>query len=81
MGHEVSEETKRKIGENSAKRCKGAGNPRARRVLCIEDNIIFGTITECSQYYGHSRRWANDVIKAGYSKMLNKHFKILDKGN
>ena len=77
IGHEVSEETRRKIGENSAQRCKGAGNPRARRVLCVEDNIIFGTITECGQYYGHSRRWANDVVKAGYSKTLNKHFKLL----
>lgn len=79
MGHEVSEETRRKLGEKSAQRCKGAGNPRARRVLCIEDNIIFGTITECGQYYGHSRRWANDVVKAGYSKTLNKHFKLLEK--
>jgi hypothetical protein len=79
MGHEVSDETRRKIGENSALRCNGAGNPRARRVLCIEDNIIFGTITECGQYYGHSRRWANDTVKAGYSKTLNKHFKFLEK--
>lgn len=79
MGHEVSEETRRKIGANSAKRCKGSGNPRARRVLCIEDNIIFGTITECGQYYGHSRRWANDIVKAGYSKTLDKHFKLLPK--
>lgn len=79
IGHEVLDETKRKIGEKSAERCKGAGNPRARRVLCVEDNIIFGTITECGQYYGHSRRWANDVVKAGYSKTLNKHFKIIEK--
>ena len=79
LGHAVSEETRRKIGEKSAQRCKGAGNPRARRVLCVEDNIIFGTITECGSYYGHSRRWANDVVKSGYSKKLDKHFKLLDK--
>ena len=79
MGHEVSEETRRKLSEKSAQRCKGAGNPRARRVLCIEDNIIFSTITECGQYYGHSRRWATDTVKAGYSKTLNKHFKLLEK--
>lgn len=79
LGHKVSEETRRKIGENSAARCKGAGNPRARKVLCIEDNIVFGTISEMGDYFGHSRNWATRILKAGYSKEFNKHFKFLDK--
>jgi len=47
LRREVSEETKQKI----SKATKGANNPRAKTVLCIETNEIFTTVKEASQKY------------------------------
>lgn len=76
MGHPVSEETKRKIGEKSKGRISGGKNPKAKKIRCVEDNVVFSTLSECGSYYNLSRTQMTNVAKTGYSKEINKHFII-----
>ena len=77
-GHEVSEETKQKIREKTVARgdfVNGA-NPKAKKIRCIEDNIVFGTLKECAQYYDIPRYLMTEIAKNGYYEKIDKHFKV-----
>ena len=46
LGRKLSDETKKKISE----RTKGANNPRAKKVLCINTGQIFSTAKEAAEW-------------------------------
>lgn len=48
-GKHHSEETKKKIGENSRIHNSGAGNPRARKIFCVSNNTLYNTVKEFAQ--------------------------------
>lgn len=77
-GHEVSEETRQKIKEKTVARgafINGA-NPKAKKIRCIEDNIVFDTLKECAQYYNIPRYLMTRIAKNGYYEKIDKHFKV-----
>lgn len=51
VGTTLSEETKRKIGEQEL----GANNPRARRVICLETMKVYDTITQAQKETGATK--------------------------
>ena len=55
IGHVVSEETKKKIGEKTKLRTQGEMNPNARKVKILEINKEFGTISDCAKFIGVNR--------------------------
>ncbi len=80
-GHAVSEETKQKISQTRKLNGKSAGgnNVKAKTIFCIEDNLLFTTLTACANYYNLSRYIMTEIAKTGYYTPLDKHFKILNK--
>ena len=77
IGHEVSEETRKKLAAAGSRRFSGGGNPKAKRVLCVEDGLVFETLTECGAYYGQARHKMTKIAKNGYSAELDKTFRII----
>lgn len=51
LGTKLSEERKRKIGERE----KGANNPRARRVICLETLKVYDTINQAREETGATK--------------------------
>ena len=50
-GKHHSEEERIKISESlKGKKC-GENSPRARKIICLNDNKIFNTLKECTEYY------------------------------
>ena len=45
--------------------------PNARKVRCVEDNLTFDTVNECSKYYG--------VSASAISQVCNKRFRVKGK--
>ena len=70
-GSHFSDETRRKMSENHADFSKGK-HPRAKKVICVETEQIFETITEAAKYANISRSCIRDVcenrqdMSAGY---------------
>ena len=79
IGHEVSEETRRKLSKAAAGRFSGGRNPKAKHIFCIEDNLTFNTLAECANYYNLARYKMTAIAKSGYSNELQKTFKILER--
>lgn len=74
-GKHHSTETKEKIGRTRLERGigKGANNPSARKVIC--DNMIFGCIKECANYYNTNYSTFKCYING--SRPMPKKFKDL----
>lgn len=76
LGHEVSEETKIKIGQKTKERNDLFGNPNSRKVYCIEDNLMFDSRKQCAEYYNiTTNKLLSSIRNAdGFCKELGKHF-------
>lgn len=83
MGHAVSDETKKKISEKSKINSGfiGGRNPKAKQIICIEDNITFETLKDCAEYYNIPRYKMTSIAKDGFYDILNKHFIIKNNCN
>ena len=64
-----TEESKRKMSENSK---------RKKRVLCIETNIIYNTITKCSECMNISKTSISYVCNGKLKTAKGYHFKFID---
>ena len=64
FGKTHSDETKRKISETLKERgcCKGANNPSAKSVICIETGEVFNTMKDACAWCG--LKYATTIIKA-----------------
>lgn len=49
-----------------------------KQVLCIEDNIMFDSITTASKYYHVSKSTLSGHINGHQKSCANRHFKIID---
>ena len=49
-GHKCSDETKKKIGDKTRLRTQGSDNPNAKKVIIVELEKEFGTISECCKF-------------------------------
>ena len=58
-GKKISEEQKRKISESKKGKHKGAENHRAKKIKCIELNIIFDCKADANEYLGKPRTRSN----------------------
>ena len=77
MGHAVSEETRRKIGEKTKERVQGGMNPRAVKVKIIEIDRIFDTISECASFLGVNRCTIKNNQKGNFSYVKGYTIEIL----
>lgn len=59
-GKKHTEDTRKKISECAKKNFKHAGNPRAKKIICIETNEIFDCITLAAGKYGINRGHINN---------------------
>lgn len=59
-GLKHTNETKRKLSDLAKKNFKYAGNPRAKKVKCIETNEVFDCITLAAEKYGLNRGHINN---------------------
>lgn len=41
---------------------RGGNNPKRRKVKCINDGLVFNSITECANYYKKGRTTINNVL-------------------
>jgi hypothetical protein len=55
----------------------GRNAHRTKKVVCIEDNTVFNSISDCAVYYNVTKSCIADVCKSNsyFSKKLKKHFK------
>jgi hypothetical protein len=53
-GKVFSEEHRRHISESKIGTQSGKNNPRARKVLCVEAQVVFDTIKEAGEFIGGS---------------------------
>lgn len=74
-GSHFSDETREKMSKNHAD-FRGGKHPRAKRVLCIETNIIYATITEASNDVGVSRSCIRDVCNGKQDMSAGYHWKF-----
>lgn len=68
IGKQHSEDTKRKIGEKS----KGRNNTNNKKVLLVEDNIIFNSGRECATYLGVSFQMVSAVLTGNKRTVKSK---------
>lgn len=66
-------ELNRKINSENRKLRTGAQNPRSKKILCVEDNLIFDSVKQCCEYYHISNLYRYTTTGKIHSK-LNKHF-------
>lgn len=57
---------------------KGKYNPRARKVICLNDNNIFSTVIEAGKNYNISVDGVRKVCKGEYKQMKGKTFMYYD---
>ena len=50
------------LNDRAAEDRTGSGNPKRRKVKCVNDGNIFETITECEKYYNKARTTINRVL-------------------
>lgn len=56
----------------------GSKNPRARRVECIELNMIFDTITEANKYFGVKHSHISSCCSGNRNKALGYHWRYVN---
>lgn len=71
-------ELNRKINSERRKQRTGEKNPRSKKILCVEDNLIFNTVKECCEYYHISNLHRYTQTGKIHTK-LQKHFKYIEK--
>ncbi len=78
-GHVESDETRQKISEKLkiSSAFIGGKNPKAKRIKCIEDDVVFDTLKDCALYYNIPRYLMTEIAKSGEYLPLNKHFEIV----
>lgn len=62
-GKHLSEESKRKISENRKGKYGGGKNPRARKVICIENGFVFDCIIDAAKSINKSSYNLRDHLK------------------
>lgn len=73
-GKHHSLESRRKMSEKRKKvQCNG-DNPRAKAVICLNDNIIHDTIKQCAEYYNICR---DSVMKNCRGMYVNPKYKFM----
>lgn len=76
-GKGFSQETLRKMKENHADFKRGK-HPRARKVVCIETNVVYDTITDAAEAVGISRKCVNDTCLGRQKSAAGYHWKYID---
>ena len=61
-----------------SKRMSELSKKWAKRVVCIEDNIIFESITEGAKYYNVSKHTLSGHLRNKQHTCAGKHFKFVD---
>lgn len=74
-----SEYTKQQMSINHAD-FSGSKNPRARKVICLETNEIFETITDASKKYNINRTCISDCCTGKHKTCKGLHFQYFDNG-
>ena len=72
--HELSEEEDKKRRE----RMHELGILRKKKVVCVEDNIIFDSLADASKYYDISVSTLSGYLHGHQKSCKNKHFKFID---
>lgn len=56
------------------------GNPCKKKIMCIEDNILFNSVIECMQHYNIKYRSTimYSINKGSICKSLRKTFKLIN---
>jgi len=75
---DMTKEEINKILLKSKQGVKGKNNPRARKVICLDDKKIFSTVIETGEYYNISVDGVRRVCKGKYKQMKGKTFKYYD---
>lgn len=76
-GKKLSEECKKKLSEIR----KGLNNPTARAVVCLENGIVYSTITQCAEELGLSTSNITKVCRKKRRATGGYHFKYEEGGN
>lgn len=50
------------LNTRAAEDKSGAGNPRKRKVKCLNDGNIFNTVSECARFYSKGRTTISNVL-------------------
>lgn len=72
-GKHHSEETKARLSIART----GSKNVRAKKVICVETQMIFDTATEAGKFYGVSRTSMSECCLGKIKTVKGKHFKYL----
>lgn len=64
--------------EQHSKRTKESAKQWSKKILCIEDNIVFNSITETAKYYGVSVSTLSGHLHKRQHICAGKHFKFVD---
>ena len=78
-GKHHSEETRNKMSKNHAN-FKGGNHPNSKKIICLQDNLIFNSLSEASKYYGISQATLSSHLVKNFSiiKSIGKTFRYLD---
>lgn len=73
FSHEWSETAKR----NASIRLKELAKEWSKKVICIEDNLTFDTITSAANYYGVKKATLSGHLNGRQKTCKNKHFEFV----
>lgn len=74
----MSKDEINKILLKSKQGINGKYNPRARKVICLNDKRLFSTVIEAGEYYNISVDGVRKVCKGRYKQMKGKTFMYYD---
>lgn len=74
LGHEWTDEERKRV----SKRMQKQADKWRKKILCIEDNLIFNSITDAAKYYGVSVSTLSGHLHNHQHICAGKHFKFVD---
>ena len=76
-GKKRTEEQRKKQSEYMRKNAIGGNNPRARKVCCVENGMVFSCVKDAAMWTGASRQSISDALNGRSSKSAGFCWKYL----